>query len=145
MQQNKPKTMLNLLRSIFAPPDPMRFAGESTPPPNWFGELEKVPEQRRDRAILVNEATNTFEFGQPRIDIPEHLTAKDCEELRKRGLNPDNPAYAACKRYFSKMPYCSKADLAANSEGQDFEGITQHTAKDVLAAFRAFLVDKPTF
>lgn len=137
--------MLSFFRSIFATPDPMRFSGESMPPPNWFGELEKAPVKDRSGAILVNPATNTYEFGRLTVDIPEHLTAKDCEELRKRGLNPDNPAYAACKRYFSKMPYCTKVELAANSDGPDFEGITQHTAKDVLAAFRAFLVDKPTF
>lgn len=140
--------MLNFFRSIFATPDPMRFSGESMPPPNWFGELEKAPVKDRSGAILVNPVTNTYEFGRLTIDIPEHLTAKDCEELRKRGLNPEGDyklAYEACKRYFSKMPYCTKAELAANSDGPDHEGITQNTAKDVLAAFRAFLVDKPTF
>lgn len=143
--------MLNPFRHIiqefqaaFAPPDPMRFAEHSTPPPNWFGELERKKDKSTG-AILVNADTNTYEFGRTKVEIPEHLTSLDIQGLKNRGLDPTNPAYAACKAYFSKMPFCTKDDLAANSSGPDFEGIKANTAKDVLGAFRAFLVDKPSF
>lgn len=138
------RALINDLKAAFAPPDPKRFAVHSVPPPNWFGELEHKVD-RTSGAILVNKDTNTYEFGRTRVDIPEHLTDLDIEGLRKRGLDPENPAYAACKRYFSKMPFCTKEDLAANSGGPDHEPIKANTAKDVLGAFRAFLVDKPTF
>ena len=143
--------MLNPFRHIvkefqaaFAPLDPMRFAEYSAPPPNWFGELERKID-RSTGAILVNADTNTYEFGRTKVEIPEHLTALDIQGLKNRGLDPTNPAYAACKAYFAKMPFCTKDDLAANSGGPDFEGIKANTAKDVLGAFRAFLVDKPSF
>lgn len=131
-------------QSAFAAPDPMRFASESVPPPNWFGELERKKD-RSTGAILVNEETNTFEFGRTRVDIPEHLTALDIQGLINRKLDPNNPAYAKCKAYFSKMPFCTKDELSANSSGDGFDGIKPNTAKDVLGAFRAFLVDKPSF
>lgn len=132
------------LRATFGPQDPMRFAGHSNPPQNWFGELERK-QDRTSGAILVNKDTQTFEFGRTKIDIPEHLTDLDIKGLQNRGLDPTNPAYAACKAYFSKMPYCNKDELAANSGGPYHEGIKANTAKDVLGAFRAFLVDKPSF
>lgn len=136
--------ILTTLKTAFAPPDPMRFAGHSIPPPNWNGELERKAD-RTTGAKLVNEKTNTYEFGRIGIDIPETLTDLDKQGLKNRGLDPNNPAYAACKRYFAKMPFCTKDDLAANSSGPDHEGIKPHTAKDVLGAFRAYLVDKPSF
>lgn len=136
--------LLSALKSAFATPDPMRFAHLSEPAPNWFGELERKADKSTG-AILVNAATNTYEFGRTKIDIPEHLTPLDIQGLKNRGLDPANPAYAACKAYFAKMPFCTKEELAANSSGPDFEGIKANTAKDVLGAFRAFLVDKPTF
>lgn len=137
-------TIRNKIKAAFASPDPMRFAGHSRPAPNWFGELERVND-RSTGAILVNASTNTYEFGRTKVEIPEHLTALDIQGLKNRGLDPNNPAYAACKAYFSKMPFCTKEDLAANSSGPDHEGIKANTAKDVLGAFRAFLVDKPSF
>lgn len=143
--------MLNLLQNIrkefqaaFAQPDPMRFAELSQPAPNWFGELERKADKSTG-AILVNKDTNTYEFGRTRVEIPEHLTPLDIQGLQNRKLDPTNPAYAAAKAYFAKMPFCTKEDLAANSSGPDFEGIKPNTAKDVLGAFRAFLVDKPSF
>lgn len=143
--------MLNIFRHIraelasaFAAPRPDRYAHLSVVPPNWNGELERKAD-KSSGAILVNAATQTFEFGRTRIDIPEHLTSLDIQGLRNRGLDPENPAYAKCKAYFSKMPFCTKEDLAANSSGPDHEGIKPNTAKDVLGAFRAFLVDKPSF
>jgi len=125
-------------------PDPMRFAVHSVPPPNWFGELERIKD-RTTGAILVNPTTQTFEFGRTKVEIPEHLTDLDKQGLKNRGLDPANPAYTKCKAYFSKMPFCTKEDLAANSSGPDHEGIKANTAKDVLGAFRQFLVDKPSF
>lgn len=137
------------LKATFGPQDPMRFAVHSVPPPNWFGELERK-QDRTSGAILVNKDTQTFEFGRTKVNIPEHLTALDIKGLQSRGLDPNNPAYTACKAYFSKMPFCVKEELAANSSGKlpdgtPFEGIKANTAKDVLGAFRAFLVDKPSF
>ena len=137
-------TLRNKIQAVFAPPDPMRFAGHSQPAPNWFGELERKVDKSTG-AILVNASTNTYEFGRTKVEIPEHLTALDIQGLKNRGLDPANPAYAKCKAYFSKMPFCTKEDLAANSSGPDHEGIKANTAKDVLGAFRAFLVDKPSF
>jgi hypothetical protein len=137
-------TILNEVRAAFAQPDPMRFASLSVPPPNWFGELERKVDKSTG-AILVNKDTNTYEFGRTRVEIPEHLTDLDIKGLQNRKLDPTNPAYAKAKAYFSKMPFCTKEDLAANSSGPDHEGIKPNTAKDVLGAFRAFLVDKPTF
>ena len=130
------------LKAAFAPPDPKRFA-VAAPPPNWFGG-GKV-DVKRSGPVLVNERTQTFEFGRTSVEIPEHLTELDKQELRKRGLDPEQPYYAACKAYFSKRPFCNKEELAANSGGDDWPPITPNTAKNVLAAFRAFLVDKPTF
>jgi len=141
---NPIRAIFKEFQAAFAPADPMRFAVHSQPPPNWFGELERKAD-RTTGAILVNEQTNTYEFGRTKVEIPEHLTSLDIQGLKNRGLDPSNPAYAACKAYFSKMPFCTKDDLAANSGGADFEGIKPNTAKDVLGAFRAFLVDKPSF
>jgi hypothetical protein len=134
--------LINTIKSAFAEPDPKRFA-LSAPPPNWNGV--KADTGKRSGAVLVNERTNTFEFGRTNVDIPEHLTELDKAALSKRGLDPGNPAYTACKAYFAKMPMCDRKDLAANSGGEDFPGITAHTAKNVLAAFREYLIDKPTF
>lgn len=144
--------MLRFIKSIatefnaaFGPQDPLRFSAAITAPPNWFGELEALPKKERDGAILVNRETNTYEFGRVGVEIDPNLTALDIEGLRKKKLDPNNPAYAKCKLYFSKMPFCNKEDLAANSGGETHDPIKPHTAKDVLAVFRAFLVDKPTF
>jgi len=134
--------LISTIKGAFSEPDPKRFA-LSAPPPNWNGV--KVDTGKRSGAVLVNERTNTFEFGRTNVEIPEHLTELDKRGLQARGLDPENPAYAACKAYFSKMPFCNKQDLSANSSGDDFPGITAHTAKNVLAAFREYLIDKPTF
>ncbi len=147
--------MINPLRHIFqefqaafAPPDPMRFAVHSSPPPNWFGELERKVDRTTSGPVLVNQQTNTYEFDRARVDVLPDLTDLDKKGLRARGLNPDGdfkPAYEAAKRYFSKQPFCKKEALAANSVTDEHPGFTIHTAKDVLAAFNAFLVDKPSF
>ena len=123
-------------------PDPKRYAVESAPH-NWNGTVEHTG--KKSGAVLVNANTNTFEFGRTNIEIPEQLTDLDKKGLQARGLDPENPAYAACKKYFAKMPFCNKQDLAANSSGDDFQGITPNTAKNVLAAFREYLIDKPSF
>lgn len=139
--------LISAIKSAFAPPDPMRFAHLSEPAPNWFGELERRPDKSTG-AILVNAKTNTYEFGRTKIDIPEHLTPLDIQGLRNRGLAPDgdfSESYAACKVYFSKMPFCTKYDMAANLKAGGFKELSPETIKDVLAAFRAFLVDKPSF
>ena len=133
-------SFLNLLTG--PPPDPKRYAAQSAPY-NWNGTVNV--DTRRGGAKLVNEKTNTFEFGLSSVEIPEDLTDLDKKGLQARGLDPENPAYAACKKYFAKMPFCNKQDLAANSSGDDFQGITPNTAKNVLAAFREYLIDKPTF
>ena len=137
-------TSLSNLLNFFTgpPPDPKRYAAQSAPH-NWNGKVEDTG--KRSGAVLVNERTNTFEFGHTNVNISEELTDLDIKGLKSRGLDPGNPAYAACKKYFSKMPFCNKQDLAANSSGDDFQGITAHTAKNVLAAFREYLIDKPTF
>lgn len=147
--------MLSIFQSIkqefqaaFAQPDPMRFAECSTPPPNWFGELEGKRDTRKSGPILVNEETNTFEFDRTIADIPTHLTELDKAGLRARGLNPDgpfNPAYEAAKIYFSKQPFCSRKDLAANSKTNDHDGFTAETAKHVRDAFKSSLIAKPSF
>lgn len=125
------------------PPDPKRFAPKS-PPFNWHGDQVRVSAPKSG-PVLVNPVTQTFEFGRTLPEIAEYLTDLDRAGLRKRNLNPDNPAYAAAKAYFSKMPFCGPEDLATNSAGIDHEGISAGTAKDVLAAFREFLEGKPTF
>lgn len=131
--------------SEFAAPDPLRFAHASTTPWNWHGENE-AKEDNKGGAILVNKERRVFEFGAySNIEIDEHLNDLDIQELQKRNLDPENPAYANCKAYFSKMRYCTKVELAANSGDEYNEGIKPETAAKVLAAFRAFLVDKPTF
>jgi hypothetical protein len=146
---------MNLFSSIRTlisppPPDPKRFA-VSAAPWNWNGEYEAKDDGKKGGAILVNEHTKTFEFGQySGIEIPECLTDLDRQELRRVGLAPDEPYYAKCKAYFAKNPHCKKKDLAANSGGdaelgEYWDKISIHTAQKVLAAFRAFLVDKPTF
>lgn len=135
---------MNFLTRLFQKPDPKRFAHLSTPAPNWHGELVGV-KRKETGPVLVNKETVTFEFGRTDVHIEPHLTALDIQELKNRRLDPTNPAYAKAKAYFSKMPFCTKEDLAANSGGLDFEGIKPNTAKDVLGAFRAFLVEKPTF
>lgn len=132
--------ILNLFKGCS--PDPKRYAAESAPH-NWNGTVNV--DTKRSGAVLVNPETNTFEFGRTNVEIPEHLTDLDKKGLQARGLDPENPAYAACKAYFSKMPFCNKQDLAANSSGDDFQGITPNTAKNVLAAFREYLIDKPSF
>ena len=133
----------NLLNLFTGPtPDPKRYAAQSAPH-NWNGTVNV--DAKRSGAVLVNQETNTFEFGRTNVEIPEHLTDLDKKGLQARGLDPENPAYAACKKYFAKMPFCNKQDLAANSSGDDFQGITPNTAKNVLAAFREYLIDKPTF
>jgi hypothetical protein len=134
------------VRGAFTQPDPKRFAALSKPAPNWFGELEgKAPQKQRTGPTLVDEVRSVWEFDRTIPDIPAHLTAVDIEALKSYGLDPNNPAYSKCKAYFSKQPYCTKADLAANSGGDDHEGIKAHTAKDVLAAFRKSVVGKPSF
>lgn len=138
------RAILNDVRAAFAEPDPLRFAHMSTPAPNWNGELVGVRKQASG-PVLVNKETVTFEFGRTDVHIDPFLTALDIQELRKRKLDPDNPAYATAKSYFAKMPFCNKEDLAANSGGPTHEAIKPNTAKDALGAFRAFLVDKPTF
>lgn len=134
--------------SEFASPDPKRYAVAA--PWNWSGEFEKV-EDKRGGAILVNKSTNTFEFGQyANVKIEPYLTALDIKELRARKLNPDNPAYTKCKEYFAVNPYCFEKDMAAmsvgdQSKGEYFAGVSANTCEKVLAAFRAFIEDKPTF
>ncbi len=143
-------TLFAAIKTLISPPppDPKRFAVASAPF-NWNGEAVTKGEKKTG-AILVNQQTNTYEFGRLSVDIDPRLTDLDIKGLRDRNLDPTNPAYAKAKEYFSKMPFCSKEDLAANSggilpDGTPFEGIKPNTAKDVLGAFRAFLVDKPTF
>jgi hypothetical protein len=139
------QSIRNEIKAAFEPADPKRFSTVGATPWNWNGEFEKR-DDRKGGPILTNRETQTFEFGQTGlIEIPEYLTELDVQELRKRNLDPNNPAYAICKAYFSKMRFCTKTELAANS-GDDYnEGIMPETAAKVLAAFRAYLVDKPTF
>lgn len=135
-------------KAAFAEPDPMRFAGMSTPAPNWHGELVTQQTKYTSGPVLVNESTRTFEFDKARVDVSEELTDLDIKGLQARGLNPFGefaPAYAAAKRYFAKQPFCKKEELAANSATNLHPGFTANTAKDVLAAFNAFLAGKPTF
>lgn len=136
------------IKSEFAPPDPLRFAGHSQPPPNWFGELEGKKTKSTSGPVLVNEETNTFEFDRTIPNVPSYLTNLDKAGLRARGLNPDGafkPAYEAAKAYFSKQTGCSKADLAASSKTYEHDGFTAETAKHVRDAFKAALILKATF
>lgn len=138
-------SIIREIRAAFSPPNPKRFAHLSVYPTNWNGENEGKTETRGG-PILVNQTTKTFEFGQyANIEIPPYLTALDIKELRARDLNPDNPAYTKCKEYFSKNPYCTKKELAAESKGEYHDGISINTAEKVLAAFRMYLEAKPTF
>ena len=138
------------IASAFAEPDPLRFAHLSTYPANWNGELEGK-QSRKGGAILVDEVRSVWEFGEyANVKIEDYLTAIDIQELRARKLNPDNPAYSKCKQYFSKNPFCTESDMAAvsagdQSKGEYFAGVSPNTCEKVLAAFRAYLVDKPTF
>lgn len=139
------KTIISALRDLLKPPpaDPRRFAQEA-PPWNWHGDAE-TGMGKKSGPVLVNQRTQTFEFGRIVNGVPPFLTDLDRAELRARDLNPDNPAYARCKEYFSKMPFCTAKEMAANSGGPDFEGLKASTCKDVLAAFRVGIVEKPTF
>lgn len=133
-------------RGAFTTPDPMRFAGMSQPAPNWFGELEgKAKQKQTSGPTLVDEVRSVWEFDRTIPDVPAHLTERDVEALKSYGLDPNNPAYAKCKAYFSKQPYCTKSEMAANSGGEDHEPLKAHTCKDVLAAFRKSVVGKPSF
>jgi len=139
---------MNFLTRLFQKPDPKRFAQHSTPPPNWFGELEGKKQKTTSGPVLVNEETNTFEFDRTISNVPAYLTALDKEGLRARGLNPDGPfkpAYEAAKAYFSKQTGCSKTELAANSKTSDHDGFTAETAKHVRDAFKSSLIVKPSF
>lgn len=144
------KEITAAIRSEFAPQDPKRFAHLSVKPWNWNGEFE-AKEDKKGGAILVNRSTNTYEFGQyANIKIDEYLTALDIQELRARKLNPDNPAYTKCKEYFAANPYCNEKDMAPmsvgdQSKGEYFAGVSINTCEKVLAAFRAYIEDKPTF
>lgn len=136
------------LKATFGPQNPMRFADQSTPPPNWFGELEGKKPKTTSGPVLVNEETNTFEFDRSITNVPAYLTALDKEGLRSRGLNPDGPfkpAYEAAKAYFAKQTGCSKTELAANSKTSDHDGFTAETAKHVRDAFKASITVKPSF
>lgn len=139
-----------VVTSAFAEPDPLRFAHLSTYPANWNGELEGK-QGRRGGAILVDDVRSVWEFGEyANVKIEPYLTALDIQELRARNLNPDNPAYSKCKEYFSKNPFCNESDMAPmsggdESKGEYFKGLAVNTCEKVLAAFRAYLVDKPTF
>ncbi len=134
----------------FAPQDPKRFATTGATPWNWNGEYEGKIETKGG-AILVNKTTQTFEFGQySNIKIEPYLTALDIQELRARKLNPDNPAYSKCKEYFAANPFCNEKDMAPmsagdQSQGEYFAGVSINTCEKVLAAFRAYIEDKPTF
>lgn len=139
------KEIRNEIKAAFAPPDPKRFAHLSVRPWNWNGEYE-AKEEKKSGAILVDEIRNAWEFGRyASVEIPDYLTDLDKQGLKKFNLAPDNPAYSNCKKYFSNNPFCTKKELAANSGDEYSEGIMPETAAKVLAAFRAFLVDKPTF
>lgn len=95
--------------------------------------------------VLVNEATNTFEFPLDMSDIlkgalkPE-LTDRERKGLKELGYNPDNPNYTKAKKYFF--------DMEGNVKAKDVEaysGIPKNTLKDVLSVFRneAFLSPSP--
>lgn len=139
-------SLFSEIKAVFAPQDPKRFSSGIVAPPNWFGELESKPKDIKGGAILTDAVRNVFEFGRyADEDIPEHLTDFDKSNLRKYNLDPEQPYYTKCKAYFSKNPYCKKAELSANSSGEYHEGISVETAGKVLAAFRVGLVNKPTF
>jgi hypothetical protein len=143
--------LLTAIKSIFKPPtqDPKRFAVAAAPH-NWNGDAV-AKQTTKGGPILVDQHRQVFEFGlYSNIDIPEHLTELDKQELRRHKLAPEKPYYAKAKAYFSKNPNCTKEDLAANSgstpdDPEYFEQISINTADKVRQAFRAFLVDKPTF
>jgi len=142
---NPLRTIFKEFQAAFATPDPKRFATTSATPWNWNGE-HSGKEMPKGGAILVNEERRVFEFGRySSEEIEEHLTDLNKQCLRKYNLDPEQPYYAQCKRYFSKNPYCTKKELAANSGGDHFDPIKPDTAAKVLAAFRVGLVDKPTF
>lgn len=135
--------IFNEIKAAFST-SPKRYAPPAAPP-NWFGELEGR-KQPKAGAVLVDSRTRTFEFGRTIEGISPHLTEADRASLAKRNLDPDNPAYARCKEYFAKMPFCGKKDMAAASADEfGLGGISANTAKDVLGAFREFMVAKPSF
>lgn len=135
---------MNILSFFFQPPaDPARFAPAETPP-GWFGKEAIKSGQRPifERVVLEREETNTWAFPDPSafdgVKISPELTAADKAGLKRKGLNPENPAYAEAKKYFAANPGCSKKDLAAATVGHEFAAMKVETAKDVLAVFRAF-------
>jgi hypothetical protein len=145
MIRNILTTIRTQISAAFAEPDPLRFAEVGAAPSNWRGELV-VKNTPKGGPILTNKDTRTFEFGQYSTAlIHEHLTELDKECLQTYNLDVENPAYALCKRYFAANPYCTKTELAANSSDTYTKGISANTAAKVLAAFRAYLEDKPTF
>lgn len=127
------------LKAAFAPPDPKRFAGLSTPPQNWNGELVG---KKGKKSGVIDMGGGVYEFASANayesIDIEPTLTAADRKGLRDKNLNPDNPNYTTAKAYFAKNPGCSKKDMANAS------GIGPETAKDVIAVFNRNIFSSPT-
>lgn len=128
--------LLSIIKQALNPPkpDPKRFESAIPYVPNFHGELEGL--KRRGSAadrVRVSDGGNVEFLDNDAfagIEIPAHLTADDVLELRKKRLDPQNPAYAKAKAYFSKNPACSKEQMAAES------GMGIETAKDVVAGFR---------
>ena len=126
-----------LFKSIFAKPDPRRFAPQ-TVPVGWNPPPEVKAKKRDGNGVyLIDDATKTFGFADKPFEtvlqnLPEAITEADAAELRQRGLDPYNPAYAAAKAIFARNPDVSKKELA-----QQIPVVAKETFKDVLAAFRA--------
>lgn len=126
-----------LFQSIFAKPDPLRFAADDVPV-GWNPPPAQKTKRRDGNGVFVmDEATRTFGFADKPFETslqnqPEGLTERDIEELNSRNLDPYNPGYAAAKKIFAVNPAVTKKEL-----WEAVPGVAKETFKDVLAAFRA--------
>lgn len=129
-------SLFALISNLLNPPaqDPKRFANAVPYVPNFKGELVGMKRKGtvNDRVQVEEDGTVTFfdQTGFSGMNITGNLTKRDTEGLKKKNLDPTNPAYQKAKTYFAAHPSCDKKDLA------NAAGIGVETAKDVIAIFR---------
>jgi hypothetical protein len=122
------------MKLFFTRQDPKRFANAFEYAPGFHGELEgaKDPKSIYEKVLIDNNRNVIFTDKDPfaGIEISASLSEKDIMWLRKKNLDPTNPAYSKAKAYWAKNPACDKKDLA------EAANIGKETAKDVISGFR---------
>lgn len=129
--------ILQLIRSLFKQGrrDPRRFA-PSAAPNGWHQVPPGREPAKRGTSTIYQIAGRTFGFTdkpfESEVHVDAELTGADIRELAARNLDPYNAAYAQAKRIFASNTGVTKSDLF-----EAIPGVSKHTLKDVLAAFRA--------